>query len=53
MPGCQRQATASAAHHTTGSGSSQTHQGFFLPGVVGYLSSPRWGERFVRSAFHA
>ncbi|WP_370795573.1 hypothetical protein [Gemmiger sp.] len=41
MPGCQRQATASAAHHTMGSGSSQTHQGFFLPGVVSYLSSPR------------
>ncbi|MFQ9763319.1 MAG: hypothetical protein ACLRYE_08795 [Gemmiger formicilis] len=41
MPGCQRQATANAAHHTMGSGSSQTHQGFFLPGVVDYLSSPR------------
>ena len=34
-------AGCSAAHHTTGSGSSQTHQGFFLPGVVDYLSSPR------------
>ena len=30
--------SASAAHHTSGRGSSQTHQGFFLPGVVGYLS---------------
>ena len=45
--------TASAAHQTRGNGSSQTHQGFFLPGVVDYLSSPRWCRRVRCSASHA